>query len=73
MSLTWNRSSVLLARPQPAILPSLAQREYSSNEMLSETAFAKDFGDVGGKVPTAARQGRHRQRYGTNGERLVAG
>lgn len=28
---------------------------------------------VGGPVPPAARQGRHQQRYGVGGERLVAG
>eukprot|EP00798_Chlamydomonas_sp_ICE-L_P029063 gene29063-32267_t len=28
---------------------------------------------VGGPAPTAARQGRHKQRYGEGGERLVAG
>lgn len=33
----------------------------------------RTFGVVGGPVPTDARQGRHRQRYGANGERLVAG
>ena len=29
--------------------------------------------DVGGQVPLAARQGRDLQRYGSQGERLVAG
>jgi hypothetical protein len=50
--------------------PAFAAPMASSSASTSEPSHC---GAVGGPHPTEARQGRHNQRYGATGERLVAG